>query len=68
MIRYVAKDGEMLDELCFKQYGRENAATAVLEANPGLAGKGPILKAGTVIVFPDLEETAEESSTVKLWD
>ncbi|OEU69157.1 MAG: phage tail protein [Desulfovibrio sp. S3730MH75] len=67
-MRYVAIDGDMLDDLCFKQYGRENAVTAILEANPGLAGKGPILTAGTVVVFPDLEETAEENTTVKLWD
>ena len=59
----------MLDELCFRQYGRENAVTAVLEANPGLAGLGSVLDAGVVIVFPDLDDTSEANTeSVKLWD
>ncbi|MFW5499578.1 MULTISPECIES: tail protein X [unclassified Maridesulfovibrio] len=67
-ITYLTEDGDMLDALCYKQYGREDAVAAVLEANPGLANKGAVLKAGVTIVFPDLDETTEETATVKLWD
>ena len=66
--KYMTIDGDMLDELCFKHYGREGAVTAVLEANPGLAEKGSVFEAGVVIEFPDLDETAEQTATVKLWD
>ncbi len=67
-IKYMTIDGDMLDELCYRQYGREGAVTAVLEANPGLAEKGSVFEAGIVIVFPDLDETETETATVKLWD
>ncbi|HAS88000.1 MAG TPA: phage tail protein [Desulfovibrio sp.] len=66
--KYMTIDGDMLDALCFKHYGRENAVAAVLEANPGLAEKGSVFEAGVVIVFPDLDETETETATVKLWD
>ncbi|NDV27706.1 tail protein X [Desulfovibrio sp. JC010] len=65
---YMTIDGDMLDELCYRQYGREGAVTAVLEANPGLAAKGTKFEAGVVIIFPDLDETAEQAATIKLWD
>ncbi|CCO22234.1 tail protein X [Maridesulfovibrio hydrothermalis] len=70
MIKYLTADKDMLDALCFKFYGREDAVTAVLEANPGLGRKGPVLEAGITIIFPDLPEatTEPDTATVKLWD
>lgn len=66
--KYLSINGDMLDALCYKQYGRESAVTDVLEANPGLAAKGSVLEAGVVIVFPDLDEITKEIVNVKLWD
>jgi len=66
--KYRCSDGDMLDEICFRHYGRSSGAVeAVLEANPGLADKGPVLAVGTQILLPDLAES-NEAKTVKLWD
>ncbi len=37
MIQYRTRDGDLLDDICKRCYGRESAVTDVLEANPGLA-------------------------------
>ncbi|WP_319778457.1 tail protein X [Maridesulfovibrio sp.] len=66
--KYMTIDGDMLDALCYKQYGREGAVTDVLEGNPGLAEKGTVFEAGVVIFFPDLDEAETETATIKLWD
>ncbi len=59
----------MLDAVCRLHYGPlPGAVEAVLEANPGLARRGPVLPAGVRIELPDLEETPPESGTVRLWD
>lgn len=66
--KYRTRDGDMLDAICFRHYGRSSGAVeAVLEANTGLADKGPVLAAGELIVLPDLPESFEQK-TVKLWD
>lgn len=68
MLTYRTKDGDMLDWICSKHYGRTSGAVeAVLEANPGLADMGPIYEAGTLILLPELP-AAELSAAVKLWD
>lgn len=68
MIQYRTKDGDMLDALCLKQYGRTaGVVEAVLEANPGLSDQGPLLEAGIVILFPDLPDPEPEQG-VSLWD
>lgn len=68
MLTYRTKDGDMLDWICSKHYGRTSGAVeAVLEANPGLADLGPIYEAGTLIRLPMLPAT-ESAATVKLWD
>ncbi|MGE4299812.1 MAG: tail protein X [Desulfovibrionaceae bacterium] len=65
---YVAKDGELIDEICWRHYGRQSGAVeAVYEANPGLVDIGPALLAGTVLYLPEIAApTATE--TVRLWD
>jgi phage tail protein X len=68
MLTYRTKDGDMLDWICAKHYGRTSGAVeAVLEANPGLADLGPVYEAGTLIQLPILPAT-ESAATVKLWD
>ena len=68
-VRYRTRDGDSLDAICWKHYGRQaGAVEAVLEANPGLSEVGPVLPAGFVIGLPELPQTAPEIETVGLWD
>lgn len=67
MATYVTRDGDMLDWICWRHYGRSTGAVeAVAEANPGLADLGPVYAAGLTITLPDLPATAE-IETVRLW-
>ena len=62
-------EGDFLDELVVQHYGVEAASGAlsvVLEANPGLAARGPVLPAGVEIVLPDLAPA--DSGVLRLWD
>ena len=68
MAEYQTKEGDVLEQIAFKQYGRSSAVIEVLEANRTLAlsnypGKLP---AGLVITLPDL--TAPSVESVKLWN
>lgn len=65
--KYVTREGDMLDDICRKIYGKQEAGQveAVLEANPGLAGRGFIYPSGLLIVLPDLP--AQTDGTVRLW-
>jgi phage tail protein X len=65
---YRTKDGDMLDAICQRHYGRTaGVVESVLEANPGLADLGPVLDAGVVIVLPELP-APEPDEGVSLWD
>ncbi len=68
--QYKTKDGDMLDWICWRVYGKPTpvgAVELVLDANPGLADKGPVYSAGILIVLPDLPESGKKE-VVKLWD
>lgn len=61
-------DGDMIDRLAHDAYGRTaGAAEAVMAANPHLAGLGPVLPAGLIVVLPDLAPPVK-AGTVRLWD
>ena len=63
MAQYLTRDGDMVDRICWKFYGRQGGAVeAVLEANPHLADRGPKLPAGIVIDLPDLPEPTTEAA------
>lgn len=65
---YRTRMGDMLDDLCWRHYGRQSEAVeAVLDANPGLADRGPVYPVGIMITLPDLEEPTA-SAPVRLWD
>ncbi len=67
MAKYLTKNGDTLDYICWKHYGQQSGAVEqVLEANPGLADAGTILTAGTVIELPDLA-VKKIFSKVQLW-
>ena len=66
---YITRQNEMADAICRATYGDESGyVEAVLEANPGLAGLGPVLPIRTRIVLPDLPRAAPERKIVSLWD
>lgn len=59
-------DGDRLDSLCWRYYGRLNGTVeAVIAANPGLASIPQPFAAGIVIVLPDLPVQVEKP--VQLW-
>lgn len=68
--RLVALEGDMLDQLLWRDAGRGPAEISrVLDANPGLADLGPILPLGTIVIVP---ATADVSATrvlplIQLW-
>lgn len=64
---YRTSDGDMLDDLCWRHYGRQSGAVeAVLAANPGLSDAGPVYPSGVLITLPDL--TVPAVQPVRLWD
>ncbi|MDX6042899.1 tail protein X [Scandinavium lactucae] len=64
----IAQQGDTLDALCHRHYGRtEGVVEAVLAANPGLAELGAILPHGTCISLP-VVDTAAVTETLNLWD
>ena len=66
-----ALGGDTVDLLVHRHYGRTAGITeVVLAANPGLAGKGLVLPAGTPVSLPPVEEKAghRQPALVRLWD
>jgi phage tail protein X len=65
---YITKDGDTVDYIAWKYYGHTDRKTVaqVLEANPGLADRGPILPHSVAVVLPDLVQPAVVTG-VKLW-
>jgi len=65
----IANQGDTVDALCWRHYGRTAGVTeAVLDANPGLADLGTILPHGTPVQLPDVAPQAEQRQMVNLWD
>lgn len=64
--RVIARDGDVLDDLVWRHYGRSDVLTAVLEVNPQLAQLPPVLVAGLVVELPDLQLPVE-APVIRLW-
>jgi phage tail protein X len=63
MNSYTTKQGETVDQVCQRHYGKTAGVTEeVLRVNQGLAAKGAILPMGTVIKLPRMPAT----KTIKL--
>lgn len=62
----IAKDGDSLDALVFKHYGRHEVLPMVLNANRHLASAPILLTAGILIALPDIPPPAD-SPIVRLW-
>jgi phage tail protein X len=64
-----AKQGDTVDLICQRQYGRTADVTeAVLAANPGLAGLGPVLPPNARVLLPDIDTKSSAARLTSLWD
>lgn len=69
MTAVIANQGDTVDAICWRYYGRTAGVTeAVLEANPGLADHGPIIPHGTRVNLPEAAPQVEQRQVVNLWD
>lgn len=66
MVTYRTKDGDRLDQICYRHYGRVDVVQAVLDANRGLAELGPVYLSGVRIKLPQLAPP-KARKTVRLW-
>ncbi|MCX4026939.1 tail protein X [Endozoicomonas sp. SM1973] len=62
---YRTKDGDTLDWICKQYYGDEAFVLQVLDANPRLVEKGPVLPSGIEIDLPELKSKAQVAES--LW-
>ena len=68
---YRTRQGEVLDLICLRHYRTQvGVVERVLEANPGLCERGPVLPTGTRITLPDIATATAPAAaaTIKLWD
>ncbi|MEC5345076.1 tail protein X [Brenneria populi] len=64
----IAQQGDTLDALCYRHYGRtQGVIEVVLTVNQGLAELGAILPHGTTVTLPDID-TSPVSESIQLWD
>lgn len=67
-MKIYAQQGDTVDEICFRYYGRTQQVTEqVYAANAGLADAGPVLPHGRPVDLPDLPDSST-GETVNLWD
>ena len=67
-MRVYALQGDTVDDICFRHYGRTAQVTErVYAANNGLADAGPVLPHGWPVDLPDLPDVPT-GETVNLWD
>lgn len=67
MAVYRTQDGDVLDAICLAELGSEAHVHEVLEANPGLAARGPIYPAGIDILLPTISAEPVRTGEVRLW-
>jgi len=68
MAAVIAHQGDTVDALCWRHYGRTaGVVEAVLEANPRLADLGPVLPHGQRVTLPE-QAPQPQTQTVQLWD
>jgi phage tail protein X len=66
----IARQGETLDGLMWRERGLQvSDLPAIFDANPGLAGKGDVLPAGTRVTVPERPAPAARIlPLIQLWD
>ena len=69
MIVYTTKDGDVVDDICFKYYGNFlDAVELVYESNKHLAYFPPILPSGIDIVLPEYSAPVYTGNVLTIWD
>ena len=67
MIIYNTKDGDVLDDICYRFYGHlDGTVEKVLEANDFLGFQPPVLPAGLKFQLPEINDK-KSTQTVRLW-
>ena len=67
-MRVYAQQGDTLDAICVRYYGRtQGVFETVLAANPGLAEQGAVLPHGTAVDLP-VVQAAAAANTINLWE
>jgi phage tail protein X len=66
---YVTRDGDVIDQVCWRYYGRTRGTVEkVLKANPHALGT-PVLSAGVELTLPEIPApTVPEAPRVRLFD
>lgn len=59
--------GDTVDRIAWDTYGDTAMTVAILEANPGLAQRGPVLPPGTPVTLPDRPATPKTATPITLW-
>ena len=65
---YLTQDGDTVDYVAWKYYGTVagRVVEKLLDANLGIADRGPILPPGVVITLPEIVREADK--VTRLWD
>lgn len=67
MIVYTTKDGDVLDDICYRFYGHlEGTVEKVLKNNDFLGFEAPVLTAGLKIQLPEINDR-KSVEAVRLW-
>lgn len=67
MIVYTTKDGDVLDDICYRFYGHlEGTVEKVLKNNDFLGFEAPVLAAGLKIQLPEINDR-KSVEAVRLW-
>ena len=68
MKRVCSREGDTLDLICHREYGRTRSVTEiVLEANPMLATGLLVLPIGTLVTLPDIASEDKSLTQKRLW-
>lgn len=66
---YITRQGETVDLVCLKHYGRTRDVTeTILAANRGLAALGAVLPLGTAVILPDIADRPRAGALPTLWE
>lgn len=68
-LTYSTREGDTVDFIAWKHYGTADASAVefLLQGNPGLADRGPLLPAGVDVALPEMV-TPDKAEGKRLWD
>ena len=62
----VTQEGDTVDLIAFNRFGSHGMEIAILEANPGLTARDPVLPAGLVLRIP-VPEVKDRTAFQNIW-